>query len=149
MQTSLFNKIQSSSFKGCLFHANSIFEGGSKYDFKVVGENNFEFNLLKENFLSFNEAVAFDQNSYLYPSASNLITGLIENGILPQTISFLKAKYRSIKPMESNLAILTLDHLSTGFKIWLCTILLAVAAFIAELCYFWMSRIYSRLRRYT
>lgn len=147
MQKDLFKEIQNDSFVGALLNTDENFNGASIFN----RDGTLHFNLLRETvhltstFQSFNHAIVFGLNSYLYHSFNDLITGLIENGIFCTWIE--NKHYRLTRQMtkESDKIVLTMEHLSTGFNIWLCMLTLPMIAFIGELGIFWIPRIYQRV----
>ena len=136
---SYYTKIQNSSFKGCILGTTAELELASKY------QGSLEFNYLEINIISFNTAMLLHQSF----DAKVVDSGFIESGILENWINRIKyfAELKVRKAKESNLVVLSLDHLATGFNIWLSVLSLSVIAFIAELCNFWLKRIWIRLTR--
>lgn len=135
---SLYTEIQNPKFTKCIFDSSDQFATATKYLYGM------DFVYLKLNLLTTNNVIVLSQ----YFDKSLVDSGYVDSGIVnawrKRVEYFAEMKVRKIQ--ESDLVVLTIDHLSTGFSIWLCSLSLAIFSFIGELCTFWLPKIFSRVR---
>lgn len=136
MQSTLFDKIENSSFKGCLLQ--------TKLRLWCTGVfQSRDFNSFEVFYMSYNKGIGFSLSSFLYSSFNDHITRFIEGGLFNYWMGIiLNRNYFSIAQAQtrSSNVVLTVDHLLVGFQIWLCTLLLPIIAFVGEIFYFWLPK---------
>lgn len=136
MQRGLFLGIQNSSFEGCILHDYFLLLM-AKYQFNGT----LQWNTLDENVLSYNYGLALQRFHFATPIFQDAIVQLIEGGFYDRWIShYLKDRFATWKPEDAGPIVLTMNHLSIGFKLWLLMILLSSLAFVGELLYFHVPR---------
>lgn len=129
------------SFKGSAMVNSIVFlmktiEFRGKHHWKVLDQKVF----------SFCEGIPFARHHYLYSSFNEKIKQLTAGGF----IDYWQAKWtkhRNVteKPPEPDPIILNLERLSIGFEIWLIMIGISTMAFLGEIVYFWVPKLYYAL----
>lgn len=136
----IFKKLQNSSFEGAAIY-NNLDLTLRNYK-KKSGEKLF-FNKLDENILSYNLAIIFSGVRHpLHSTLKRKIKQLIQGGFFNFWINqYLNHPSILEQEIEEIRVVLTMDHLSVGFTIWLAMLLIAFIVFMVELAQFYL-RIY-------
>ena len=126
----ILNETKNSSFKGAalLDDSHLLF-----YNYKKQPKDKFYFHKLKQNFLSYNMAVLLP-DSLMYQSTFKLKMNQLIHGVF---FDYWMNKYLHHSSLvngqkEDSKVVLTMNHLSVGFSIWLAMLLIALVTFIAE-----------------
>lgn len=115
-------------------YRNSSFNGAAFVNMFVTknfteGTDGHSVKLLKEGMFKVFKGLQIPRNSVLFESFNNIIKRLLEGGILQ---IWIKQYYEDVKKPEQGPTVLTMEHLSVGFFIWLFFLLLAALGFIIE-----------------
>ena len=124
-------------------HSNSSFKGAAvqqeldlfKYNYKKRPEEKLNFRKLKQKAISYNLAMTLPPFwSCLHSTFKSKVNQLIHAGFFKYWLDpYLNHPSMIEKPLEENKIVLTFDHLSVGFTIWIGMLLIATLCFIAEL----------------
>ena len=129
----VFKQLQDPTFKSFAIHNQHIF---TMYNYKKKPKDRLYFHQLHLKLLSHNVHVGFSkQNVFLYSTFDWKIKQLVEGGFFAYWIDqyFSHPSLRKPEPEpDDDKVVLTMDHLSVGFTIWLGMLLIAAVAFIAE-----------------
>ena len=157
----ILKQLQNSSFKGFAFDNELAF---SMYNYKKKPKDRLYFHQLDYNIRSYNVHVILPSNrNFLYSTWDWKIRQLVEGGFFVHWIDRYLSDSSLRKPdpePDDDKVVLTMDHLSVGFIIWLGLLLIASVVFIAELAWFYLANYlcqtlfemilkkHQRLRRY-
>ena len=123
---------QNSSFKGIVLfdELNLLF-----YNFNRTVEQKFDFLKLDEKFLSYNLAVKLPNHAKSYRlTVEWKVTQLIRGGFFNHWMEpYLNHRSILERKEKEDKIVLTMEHLSVGFTIWLACLAITSIAFIAEL----------------
>ena len=130
----VFKELQNSTFKNFVVDNEFAF---SMYNYKKEPENRLYFHKIDVNILSFNVHVRLGtDHDFIYSTFDWKIKKLVEGGFFAHWIHRYLS-HPSVQAPEpepdDDKVVLTMDHLSVGFTIWLGMLLVALVAFIAEL----------------
>lgn len=123
--------LQNPSFKGCTIAESTIL--------KESENESIEFHLLEKKIITFNWGIAFQRSSFLSPIFRTKIDQLVTAGLYDEWYRMISEKrklFRKKQPKPYD-TVLTLQHLSIGFYIWLLMCLLSTCAFLGELLTYW------------
>ena len=130
----ILKQLQNSSFKGFL-HDNEFTL--SMYNYKKEPKDRRFFHQLNKKFRSYNVHVQLPlKNNFLYSTLDRKVRQLVEGGLFAHWIDRYLSDSSLQKPEpepDDDKVVLTMDHLSVGFIIWLGMLLIALVAMIAEL----------------
>ena len=159
--TTVLKQLQNSSFKGFVFD-NEL--GFSMCNYKKQPQDRLYFHQIDCKIRSYNVHYILPSNrNFLYSTFDWKIRQLVEGGFFVHWIDRYLSDSSLRKPEpepDDDKVVLTMDHLSVGFIIWLGILLIASLAFIAELAQFHLSNFFhetlfemilkkhQRLRRY-
>ena len=134
----IFNQLQNSSFKGAAICNDYDF---SMYNYKKQSIDQITFNKQEIPVISYNLGVRLPhQKSYLLPTFKRKINLLIQGGFFTHWIdSYLTHNSLIEKEIDDPRIVLSLDHLSVGFTVWLSFLIFALLALVAELAKFYFS----------
>lgn len=90
------------------------------------------FHILPESLITNSIVFYFHKNSFMFKSFSRKVTQLMENGLGQKYVKEIQ-DVRIVPADESKPKVLTLVHLSIGFKAWLVFLLLSFLTFLIEL----------------
>ena len=131
---SLFDHLQNSSFKSFTIDNEVAF---SMHNYKKAPKDRLYFHQLDEKILSYNIHVNLPKKrNFLYSTFDWKVRQLVEGGFFVHWIDRYLSDSSLRKPEpepDDDKIVLTMDHLSVGFIIWLGMLLIASAVFIAEL----------------
>ena len=136
----IMEQLQDSSFKGAAVH-NDLELAMTNY--KKPRDQQRSYHQLERKLLSYNFAVNLpNQKSILLSTVKCKINQLIEGGFFNHWLEpYLNDRSLVEKEEEDDRVVLTIDHLSVGFTIWLGMLLIAIMAFLAELVWFHFSKL--------
>ena len=131
MQT-VFEQMQNSSYKGSFSNNEFAF---LMYNYKKEPKDRFFFHQLDKRFRNHNVHVRLPQKRYfLYKTFNRKIRQLVEGGFFVHWFDRYLNDPSLRKPdPEDDRVVLTMEHLSVGFIIWLGMLLIASLAVIIEL----------------
>lgn len=127
----ILNETKNSSFKGTALLADShlLF-----YNYKKQPADKIFFHKLKQIFLSYNMAIILPERIIYQSTFKFKINQLIHGGFFDHWMNkYLHHPSLLKKQEDDNKVVLTMDHLSVGFSIWLAMLLIASMMFITEL----------------
>ena len=127
----IFQNLQNSSFRGAAIF-NEL--GLSLQNYKKNLSEKIYFHKLDQNVISYNLVVTLpEQWSSLHPTFKWKIKQLIQGGFFDHWLKQYTT-HRSVveKKLEEDKVVLTMDHLSVGFTIWLAMLLISLLGFIGE-----------------
>ena len=129
----VFKRLQDSSFKGFAIDNELVF---SMYNYKKELEDRLNFHQLERKIISYNVHVVLRTDyDFLYSTFDWKIEQLVEGGFFALWID-RHLNHPSVQPPEQepddDKVVLTMDHLSVGFTIWLGMLSIALVVFIAE-----------------
>lgn len=135
----IFQKLNDSSFKGAVVYNEVLLDA---LNYKKPPEQRQTFNKLERKFVSYNLAVDLPhQKSILLSTYKTKIAQLIQGGFFSQWMKPYSNDASLIaREEEDNRVVLTMEHLSVGFTIWLGMLLIAAVAFLAELARFYLPK---------
>lgn len=115
-------------------YRNSSFNGAAFVNIIITkefteGPDGQQVKLLKEGMFKVFRGLQIPRNSVLFESFNNIIKRLLEGGILQ---IWIKKYYEVVKKLEQGPTVLSMEHLSVGFWIWLFFLLLAALGLIIE-----------------
>ena len=128
----VFNQTQNSSFDGAMLYPELEMY---LYNYKKAAKDKFHFNTLKEKMISYNVAVALpDSINFMHSTFELKINQLIQGGFFYHWIEHYMTDQSLIeKEVEEDKIVLTINHLSVGFTLWLGMLMFASIAFTIEL----------------
>ena len=131
-KATIHKQLQNSSFKSFL-HDNEL--AFSMYNYKKEPKDRLYFHQLEKKAFSYNVYVMLPlKNNFLYSTLDRKIRQLVEGGFFVHWIDRYLSDSSLRKPEpDDDKIVLTLDHLSVGFIIWLGMLLIASLVVIAEL----------------
>lgn len=126
----MFRVLQNASFRGCFIAT-------------IVKDELSEFHFLQKQVVTFNWAIGFDRNSFLSSIFRVKIEQLVTGGFYDEWLRLFNYKrdLRKKKEPKPYDTVLTLQHLSIGFYIWLLMCLLSTCAFLGEMLKYWGPKI--------
>ena len=133
----IFKQLHSnSSFKGAaMFHDINL----RMYNYKKRPEEKLNFRKLEQKAISYNLAVSLPMYwDFLHSTIKPKVNQLIQAGFFKYWLDpYLNHPSMIEEPLEENKIVLTFDHLSVGFTLWIGMLLIATLSFIAEFarCY--------------
>ena len=139
----VLNQLQNSSFKGAVLMFDSV--TSSLNYLKPLNERQI-FNRLEEKFITYPVGIILpNQKDFLHTTFKRKINQLIHGGFFNLWMD-LYMKHRSFneKIEEETRIVLTMDHLSVGFIIWLAMLMIALCTAIAELARFHITKYFHR-----
>ena len=128
-------------------HSNSSFKGAAMqreldlfmYNYKKHPEEKLNFRKLEEKAISYNLAVHLPPYwTFLHSTVKTKVNQLIQAGFFKYWLDpYLNHPSMIEEPLEEDKIVLTFDHLSVGFTLWIGMLLIATLGFIAEFarCY--------------
>ena len=128
----VFKQLQNSSFKGFAIENQLTFE---MHNYKKEPKDRLYFHQLEQKIISYNVHVGFFGDDYLYSTFDWKIKQLIEGGFFAHWVDryFSHPSVQAPEPEpDDDKVVLTIDHLSVGFIIWLGMLLISSVAFITE-----------------
>lgn len=129
--------ITKSAFKGAIIVQNSYFTEKT-----IEHQRKFEWKTLNQKVLSFYKGMAFEKHHHLFPSFNNKIVQLTNGGLIDHWFKrYTKHRYLTEKPQAKTPVVLTMNHLSVGFRIWAFLLAVSCVAFICENLFYWGIRI--------
>ena len=130
-------------------HSNSSLKGFAvypelylfMYNYKKRLEQKIKFRNFEDKAISYNLVVTLpEQFKILHSTFKSKVNQLIQGGFFKYWLDpYLNHPSMHEKPVEEDKIILTFDHLSVGFTIWIGMLLIATLGFIAELARFHVS----------
>ena len=131
-EITILKQLQNSAFKGFVLENNLAF---SMYNYKKKSKDRRYFHQRKYDGVSYNVHVKLpSKRNFLYSTWDWEIRKLVEGGFFVHWIDRYLSDSSLRKPeMEDDRVVLTMDHLSVGFSIWLGMLLIASVAVIVEL----------------
>ena len=141
----IFHQTQNSSFDGAVLYPELEMY---MYNYKKAVEDKFHFHLLKEKLISYSIAVALPgYNSDMHSTLKLKISQFVQAGLFDHWIKHYMTDQSLIeKEVEEDKIVLTIDHLSVGFTLWLGMLLIASIAFTIELTRFGLVKLYLRIQ---
>lgn len=135
MQKKLYNDLQSPSFRGCTMEAYGTL--------KKAESDSISFRFLQKPVITFNFGIGFKRYSFLSPIFLKKIDQIVTGGLFDEwgrLFDYQKDLKRKklAKPYDT---VLTMQHLSIGFYIWLLMCLLSACAFVGEFLIYWAPKI--------
>ena len=111
------------------------------YNYKKRPEEKLNFRKLEQKAISYNLAVTLPPFwSCLHSTFKSKVNQLIQAGIFKYWLDpYLNHPSMIEEPLEENKIVLTFDHLSVGFTLWIGMLLIATLGFTAELARFRVS----------
>ena len=145
----ILEQSQNSSFKGSSIF-NDLFL--SMFNYKKEPEDRLYFNQLDQNVISHNLHIKMPRKShFLYSTFDWKIKQLIQGGFFNVWIERYKSHSSVQSPQpdpDKGKVVLTMDHLSVGFIIWLVSLAIASAVMVLEHARFHLSNFfYGTVRR--
>ena len=129
----IYEQLQNSSFKGFLLGNDFTI---SMYNHKKEPKDRIFFHRLDQKAFSSNVHVHLPlKYNFLYSTLDRKVSQLVEGGFFVHWIDRYLSDSSLRKPEpepDDDKVVLTMDHLSVGFIIWLGMLLIASGAFIAE-----------------
>ena len=141
----IFNQTQNSSYNGAVVYPEiDMF----LHNYKKAVEDKFYFHTLKEKMMSYNIAVVLpDSYNFMHSTFKLKINQLIQAGFFDHWMELYMTDPSLIeKEVEEDKIVLTIDHLSVGFTMWLGMLLIASIAFTIELVRFGLHKIFLHLQ---
>lgn len=91
------------------------------------------FSPLKERIISEYIGFAVNDNSFMFHSINKFVVRCVESGLS----NYIMSRYQVLKNYSDDVEpkVLTLEHLSAGFCVWLACIAVACIAFFMEICF--------------
>ena len=131
----VFNQMQNSSYKGSFFYNELAF---LMHNYKKEPKDRLYFNQLDKKVRDHNVHVALPlKYNFIYSTLDRKIRQLVESGFFVHWFDRYLSDSSLRKPEpEDNRVVLTMEHLSVGFIIWLGMLLIASVAMIVELVRF-------------
>ena len=133
-RVTIMKQLQSSSFKGFVLDNDLTF---SMYNYKKKPKDRLYFHQRDYGGFSNNVYIMLpSKNHFLYSTLDWKIKQLVEGGFFVHWFDRYLSDSSLQKPEpepDGDKVVLTMDHLSVGFIIWLGMLLIASAAFIAEI----------------
>ena len=130
----IFKQLQNASFKGFLLDKELDF---TMYNYKKEPKDRLYFHQLEKKICSYNLHVTLpSKHNFLHSTLDRKIRQLVEGGFFAHWIDRYLSDSSLQKPEpepDDDKVVLTMDHLSVGFIIWLGMLLIASAALTAEL----------------
>ena len=130
----ILEQSQNSSFKGSSIF-NDLFL--SMHNYKKEPEDRYYFNQLEQKVLSDNIHIALPRKSHFFYSTFDWkIKQLIQGGFFNVWIERYKShsSVQSPQPdLDKGKVVLTMDHLSVGFIIWLVSLAIASVVMVVEI----------------
>ena len=124
----IFKQLSSnSSFKGAAVYSElDLF----MFNYKKRPEEKLIFRKLQQKAISYNLAVTLPPFwNYLHSTIKSKVNQMVQAGFFKCWLDPLVIE----EPLEENKIVLTFDHLSVGFTLWIGMLLIAMVGFIAEL----------------
>ena len=132
----IFKQLSSnSSFKGAAVQRElDLF----MHNYKKRPEERLIFRKLEQKAISYNLAVTLPPFwSFLHSTFKSKVNQLIHGGFFKYWLDpYLNHPSMIEEPLEEDKIVLTFDHLSVGFTLWIGMLLIALLSFIAELARF-------------
>ena len=140
----VINGLQDPLFKGTAIYNELAF---SMYNYKKEPKDRLYFHQLEQKVLSHNMHVALPkQQNFLFSTLDWKIKQLVQGGFFYHWMDrYLSHSSVQAPEPEDGQIVLTMDHLSVGFTIWLGVLLIASIAFIGELFTFHSSNYFRGL----
>lgn len=115
----------------------------------IESEGELRMKMMDRKVMSLLVGIAFYRNSFLHSSFNIKIKHVISSGILKKFSRF-KAKYltkykkqNALKIGEnSNPVVLTMEHLSVGFLIWIGMLLISFIIFVINFTNYWAPKLF-------
>ena len=128
----IMKQLQNSSFRGFVLDNDLAF---SLYNYKKEPKDRRYFHQRNFNIHSYNVHILLpSKNHFLYSTLDLKIKQFVEGGFFVRWHDRYMSDWSLRKPeLEDNRVVLTMDHLSVGFTIWLGMLLIASVAVIVEL----------------
>ena len=141
----ILNQTQNSSFNGAVIYPELQMY---LHNYKKAVKDQFYFHTLKEKMISYNIAVAIpDSYNYLHSTFKLKINQLIQGGFFDHWMELYMTDPSLIeKEVEDDKIVLTIDHLSVGFTLWLGMLLIASTTFTIELVRFSLHKLFLRIQ---
>ena len=131
----IFKQLQNSSCKNfAVFNELAL----SMLNYKKEPKDRVSFHQLEKKLLSHNIHVSLPlKHNFLYSTFEWKIKQLVQGGFFNHWMDrYLSHPSVKAPEPEDNRVVLTMDHLSVGFTIWLGVLLIASIALVAELARF-------------
>ena len=108
------------------------------YNYKKRPEEKLNFRKLEEKVISYNLAVHLPPYwTLLHSTVKTKVNQLVQAGFFKYWLEpYLNHPSMIEEPFEEDKIVLTFDHLSVGFTIWIGMLLIALLGFIAEFARF-------------
>lgn len=134
----IFEQLQNTSFRGAVVYNQLDL---TAFNYKVPQDEKRSFNSLEKRVMSYNLGVVIQRKkNYLASTLKRKVDQLIQAGFFNHWMNKYKSHQSLIKrDLEEVKVVLTMDHLSVGFTLWLAVLLIASIAFATE-----FTRIYLR-----
>lgn len=127
-----------SSFKGSVVTRNSFVLVKT-----IETKQKYRWKFLDEKIVGFFQGIMFVKYHFLFTSVNEKIKQLTSGGFIEHWIQrWAKHRYIVEKPPLPDLKVLSLDDLGIEFQIWLLVLGAAFVAFICELLYYWLPKIW-------
>ena len=105
------------------------------HNYKKNLKDKFHFHKLDQNFVSCNKAVWLPRHHLISSTFKKKISQLIEGGFFNHWMDpYLSHRSVLEEEIVDDRIVLTLDHLSVGFTLWLGILFIATVAFFTEFC---------------
>lgn len=92
-----------------------------------------QFIKLDQKMFSYNKAIILPHNSFIFSTFKHKINQLLEGGFFEHWLKpYLKHRSIVEEKIIDDRVVLTMDHLSVGFTLWLAILLIAAVLFIVE-----------------
>ena len=129
----ILKQLQDPTFKSFAINNEFVF---SMYNYEKEPKDRLYFHQIEQKILSYNVHVGFNPvYDFIFLTFDWKIKQLVESGFFALWIDrhFSHPSVQAPKPEpDDNKIVLTMDHLSVGFIIWLGMLSIASVAFIAE-----------------
>lgn len=121
------------------FHTQLLVDGSKRaiytsdeflQSFIKSSDGKFKYLKLKERIVSDHISYIFERNYFMFEAYNRKILQLVESGIAAKIIQGYNQKTGELA--EDGPAVLTLEHLSVGFEIWLLFLLVSSVCFLFE-----------------
>jgi hypothetical protein len=119
----------------------------SKLEFNFIKnktEGKTRLKLLDQRIYTQHLGLVFDHHHFLHPLFDKNILRLVDGGIISYWDLNLRVRYNyDWKPPDSEPVILTLDHLSVGFLVWVIALVISSVGFLGEIVFYWSPKMCS------
>ena len=131
----ILNQTQNPSFKGVVLYSELQL---MLFNFKREPDDKMKFCKLDQKVFSYNQAIYLpDFKDFLHSTFKWKVTQLIQGGFFNHWMEpYLNHRSIVEKELDENKIVLTMEHMTVGFTIWLAFLTISSIAFIVELTRF-------------